>query len=506
MTTRELTPQDYIAMVRRRWPLIVTLALIGPPLAYGVTRLIPNRYKSQTLVLVSEPTVSSDLVKPVDTSDASQHLASMQQQILSRSRLEPIIRQFGLYPNDVTSKPMEDLVAKLQKAIDVTPVMPMAETRANNLPGFYVNVTLDNPRTAQAVCTTITSMFIDENVHLRQRHSEDTAQFLAQQLTEAKAKLDDQDGKLAAFKSLHHNSLPDDQKMNLDLLAGSSTQLDAATQALARAQQDKSFAESMLSQQVATWQASLNGSGTETPEQQLAPLQTELLRLRARYTDDYPDVVKMRNDIAALKKKIADAKNMKPGDSDPIGKSGVEPQQVAQLRAQIHTYDQVIVERSKEQDQIKQQIKVLQDRIQSSPFIEQQFKQLTRDYQTALEFYNDLLKKRDESAMASDLERRQEGEEFRVLDAPNLPDKPSFPNRPLFTLGGFVGGLGLGVGLAYFFEMQDTSFRTERDVENILRLPVLAMIPAIEPLAVKSSRVQAKVPSPDRDVRVRTGA
>ena len=160
MTQRELSLQDYVAMLRRRWVLIVTLAILGSPFAYGVSRLLPNRYKSQTLVLVAEPTVPSDFVKPVDTSDMSQRLSSMQQQILSRSRLEPIIRKFGLFPKDAARKPMEELVAKLQKAIDITPVQPMAETRANNLPGFYVNVTLDTPQMAQQVCTTITSMAV----------------------------------------------------------------------------------------------------------------------------------------------------------------------------------------------------------------------------------------------------------------------------------------------------------------------------------------------------------
>jgi polysaccharide chain length determinant protein (PEP-CTERM system associated) len=482
MTQREMTPQDYIAMLRRRWVLILALTILGGPLAYGVSRLIPNRYKSQTLVLVSQPTVASDLVKPVDTSDMSQRLASMQQQILSRSRLEPIIRQFGLFPKDADRKPMEYLVAELQKAIEVTPILPMAETSAHNLPGFYVNVTLSNPRTAQAVCSTITSMFIEENVHLRQQHSEDTTQFLAQQLTDAKAKLDDQDSKLAAFKTAHFNGLPDDQKNNLDLLAGLTSQLDAATQALARAQQDKSFAESMLSQQTAAWQAAQDGTGGLTLEQQLAPLQSELTTLQARYTDDYPDVVKVKRDIAALKKKIADADNQKAPDAGTVTKPKVEPQQIAQLRAQIHTFEQVIAERTKEQDEVKKQIGVLQARVESSPIVEQEYKQLTRDYQTALDFYNDLLKKRDESAMASDLERRQEGEEFRVLDPPNLPDQPSFPNHKFFALGGFIGGLGLGVGLAYFMEMQDTSFRSERDIETALRLPVLAMIPAVKPL------------------------
>jgi len=157
------------------------------------------------------------------------------------------------------------------------------------------------------------------------------------------------------------------------------------------------------------------------------------------------------------------------------------------LRAQIHNYDQVIAEKTREQDQIKQQIRVYQDRVQSSPAIEQQFKELTRDHQTALDFYNELLKKRDQSAMATDLEHHQEGEQFRVLDPANLPDKPAFPNRPLFTFGGFGGGLALGLAIALLLEMKDTSMRSERDVEFVLHLPVLAMVPAIEPLLEKNS-------------------
>jgi len=483
MSQRELTPADYIAMLRRRWVLILVLILVGGPIGYGAARVLPNRYKSQTLVLVQGPTVPADIVKTVDTTDINQRLASMQQQILSRTRLEPIIRQYGVYAKDVDRVSMEDLVGRLQKAIEVVPIKPMDETRSRELPGFYISVTLDNPQAAQEVCTAVTSMFIEENLRLQQVYGEDTTQFLVQQLAEAKAKLDEQDAKLAAFKSRYLGSLPDEEKTNLNLLMGLTSQLDAATQALARAQQDKSFAESMLTQQLTAWQATQTGTNPETLEQQLAQLQTQLASLQARYTDDYPDVIKAKSDIAAIQKKIAENETKKNGTSTEKGSKGsVEPLQITQLRAQIHTYDLVIAEKTKEQDQIKQQIRVYQERVQSSPAIEQQFKELTRDYQTALDFYNDLLKKRNMSAMASDLNRHQEGEQFRVLDPANLPDKPSFPNRLYFTLGGFGGGLGLGLGLALLLEMKDTSMRSERDVEFTLHLPVLAMIPAIEPI------------------------
>src|ERR1700723_1410029 len=488
MAQRELTPADYLAMLRRHWILILVCTLVGGPLAYGVSRGLPVKYKAQTLVLVEQQSVPTDYVKSIDTADISQRLSSMQQQILSRSRLEPIIRQYGLYSSDTNKGSMDDLVTRLQKAIDVTPVLPMAETRAKELPGFTLAVKMDTARSAQEVCTAVTSMFIEENLKSRQQHSEQTTQFLSTQLVDAKAALDDQDAKLATFKSQHINSLPDEEQTNLNLLTGLTSQLDAATQALARAQQDKSFAESMLTQQVAAWQATQTGANPETMDAQLTALQTQLANLQARYTDDYPDVVKTKNQIAALQKKMGDSESPKATGSGKATKSAAEPAQVAQLRAQVHTTDQVIAEKTKEQEKIQQSIKLYQERVQSSPAVEQQYKELTRDYQTALDFYNDLLKKRDQSAMAADLERHQEGENFSILDPANLPDKPSFPNRPMFAFGGLAGGLALGIAIAFFQESRDSSFRSERDGEFALRLPVLAMVPAIEPLMARKSK------------------
>ena len=492
MAQRELTPTDYIAMLRRRWMLITVLAVVGPPLAYGVSRLLPNKYKSQTLVIIEQPTVSKKIVESLDSTDINQRLASMQQQILSRSRLEPIIRQFNLYPEDLNRISMDELVVRLQKRIDVTPIMPMSETRAQELPGFYIAVTLGDARQAQGVCTAITSMFIEQNLRLRQEHSETTTQFLAQELASAKASLDEQDGKLAAFKSHHTGELPEDEQTSLNLLTGLTSQLDASTQALARAQQDKSFNESLLTQQVAAWQASQTGHNPDTLEQQLIALQAHLVSLQSSYTDDYPDVVKAKNDIATLQKRIADSEGPNNAPAANKAKMSSEPTQIQQLRAQVHTDDLIIASKTKEQEQIRKQIAMYQERVQSSPAVEQQYKELTRGYQTALESYNELQKKRDDSEMAVNLERKQEGEQFVVLDPANLPEKPSFPNRPLFAVGGLGGGLGLGFAIAFFLEMKDTSFKTERDVEFALQLPVLAMVPEIGPTPAKEQILTAK--------------
>src|SRR5579872_802637 len=177
----ELTLEDYLGIWRRRWPIIVVLSLVGCGAGFATARFLPKRYTSRTLVLVQQPTVPGDYVKPVVSEGTTERLSTMQQEILSRSRLEPVIQQFGLYREDLSRVPMEDLVGRLRNAVTVTPLAPMAETNARGLPGFTISVDFNDPRMAQQICSTITSMFMEENLQLRQRQAEQTTQFLGKQ-------------------------------------------------------------------------------------------------------------------------------------------------------------------------------------------------------------------------------------------------------------------------------------------------------------------------------------
>jgi len=506
MTQREWTPQDYLTLLRRWRVLIIISAVAGAILAYGVSRFLPNRYKSESTVLVGQPTVPPEFVKQVGSNDVNERLATMKQEILSRTHLEPVIRQFGLYSQDVDRVSMDQLVTRFQSAIRVTPILGLAESGSFKMPGFAVSVVWDNPRTAQELCATVTSMFIQEDIKKRQGMSEDTTQFLAQQLSEAKAKLDEQDAKLADFEAHHMGSLPDEQQSTLGYLSGLYSQLDAATQALTRAQLDKSLAMSTLQQEIAAREASRTGKNPETFGQELAQLQTQLATLQAKYTDDYPDVVKAKIEIEALKKKMAESSDEMKDATGLDDKSKMEPLQFTQLRAQIRTDDQIISDKTKQEERIQEQIKIAQARIAQVPGIEQQYKALTRDYQTALEFYKELLNKQAQSAMSTELVRRQEGQQFQLLDPANLPDKPDFPNRPEFALGGLGGGLAFGLGLAFLLEMRDTSLRTERDVETSLQLPVLAMVPAIGHLSGKKGKPAVSQLIANSDLGVGAGA
>jgi uncharacterized protein involved in exopolysaccharide biosynthesis len=298
--------------------------------------------------------------------------------------------------------------------------------------------------------------------------------FLTKQLEDAKAKMDDRDAKLAAFKSRYIGGLPDDQQANLSILSGLNSQLDAATQALSRAQQDKAFAETMLAQQV----ASQSGENPSL-QKELADMQNQLAVMQSKYTDDHPDMIRLKHNILDMKQKIAAGEQ----STNTAGKANafvVDTPEIQTLRAQVHQYDSIVKEKTAEQHDIQRQIALYQSRVQLSPNVEEQYKQLTRDYQSALDFYNDLLKKRSDSAMESDLNHQAQSAEFRVLDPPSLPDSPSFPNPLYFTLGGLGAGLALGLGMIVLGEARDKTLRTEDDVEFFLQLPTLANIPSVE--------------------------
>jgi len=487
----ELPMSEVKRVGRKFWwiiPLTVAASLL---IAMVLTVVLPKKYTSKTVVLVDQPTVSSDIVKPVVNEASNQRLASMQEEILSRTRLQPIVEKFNLYPDQRGNAHMEDLILSLRDVIKVEPLqsMPGTTDRTNQLPGFQVSVTFDDPQTAQRICSEITTMFMEQNARDMDEKGTSTTKFIAQHLDEAKKKLDDEDGKLADFKRRYTGSLPDQAQTNLSLLNGMNSQLDASTQALTRAQQDKSFNESLLSTQLESWKMSKSGAGNpETLEQQLNALQDLLSQLESRYTPEHPDVIKAKSQIEELKKQL-DA-GPRPSFSTPRA-NATEPQQIQQLRARIQQDDLSIAELTKRQTQIQNQTNILQARLQMSPAVEQEFKELTRNHQTALDFYNDLLRKNDQSTMAQDLNHQQQGEHFNVLDPPSLPSEPSFPKKLVFAGGGLAFGLALGVGIIYLLAALDKAMHTELDVEYCLKLPVLVAVPVLDRMGKVHGRGQS---------------
>lgn len=481
----EFTTADVKRVLRGHWWIVPACAMGFGALSVLVALQIPKQYTSRTLVLVSRPAVPIEYVKPVVTEDVSQRLSSMKGEILSRSRLEPVIEKFNLYVNDRAKIHMEDLVERLRKAVEITPLEAMPGTQDRSLPGFEVNVTFNDPHLAQQICTEVTSMFLEQNARALEQQASRTTSFIGQQLDEAKAKLDEQDAKLAQFKRQYIGLLPEEAQSNLSLLTALNTQLDANTQALSRAQQDKAFNENLLGQEEASWKGSQTGQNPETLEEQLRTRQEQLAVLESRYTAEHPDVIKLKNEIAEIKKKVEDSSS--PKDAPATSRQATEPAQIQQLRARIQQAELNYTELLKRQTKIQDQIRVLEGHIAASPMVEMQFKEMTRNYQTALGFYNELLKKRDDSEMAKDLVHQQEGEQFRVLDPPSLPTSPSFPKMLNFAGGGLGGGTVLALIILYLLMATDKTLHTEREVEAYLKLPVLASVPMLEALVARTA-------------------
>jgi polysaccharide chain length determinant protein (PEP-CTERM system associated) len=396
----------------------------------------------------------------------------MKEQILSRSRIQPIIERFNLYGAGGMS--MDDRIDAVRKNIDIKPIQG---TGSNGMPGFYISYQASDPRTAQLVCGEITSLFVSENLSDRTASAEGTTAFLQAQLADAKRNLDDQDAKLARFQEQFAGRLPGEEATNMNMLTSLNTQLDAATQALSRLEQDRSYEEAMLAQQTAA-QGSSGSSGGVAPQAQQTELDTLLSQeaaLTAQYTDEYPDVVAIRRKIKDLRAQMAKAPA--PAKTPSVSAPTIHDSlSVQQLRAQLRAIDQGIMQKKRDQAQVQNQIRSYQGRIESTPAVQEQFKNITRDHATAQQFYDDLLNKMNLAKMGTDLEKRQQGENFKVMDAPNLPEEPTSPNRLIFALGGFVGGLAIGLAIVALIEYRDTAVRTERDIWAFTKLPTLAVI------------------------------
>ena len=481
---RDLTLDDYLAVLRRRWKLILIPTLLAPVVGFLISYAFTAKYTSQSLVLVEGQKVPEGVVQPVVTQDLAQRIATMQQQVLGRNRLQPMVERMQLMRG---GKNLDDVIEEIRASAQIEPVLTDLGQFGNpggkrkpgtTVPGFYVNYTAPNAREAQNICGELTSMLLSENQSSREQVAQSTTDFISRQLDEAKRNLDDQDSKLAAFKRQYSGQLPGDEDNNLKVLGTLNSQLDANTQTVNRAQQDKAYTESLLAQQLAAWKSSQGSTNPQSLEQQLTTLQGQLLQLQARYTEDHPDVIKTKADIVEVKKRLAEVNDAAAKGTETNDKASLsEPPEIRQLRLQIHQYGEVLAQATREEKRIADQIRMYQSRVAVSPEVEEKYKLLTRDYDTAQKFYADLLGKKSTSEMATDMEKRQQGEQMHLLNPASLPETPSFPNRLVFAGGGLGAGMVIGLGLALWLELRDKSIRTEADVEASLQMPVLVSLP-----------------------------
>jgi polysaccharide biosynthesis transport protein len=481
----------YLEMARRRHLHFLIPLFVAWVLVWSASWILAPRYRSTTLILVEQPTMPRDYVKPNVNDDLQERLQSITQQILSRTRLLRIIDQVGLYATAGSQPSPDQKVERMRKEIEIELVR---DSRAQ-ISAFNVSYASRDPHQAQRVTSELTNLFINENLEVRQQQSENTTSFLEDRLETARRALAEQEDKIRQFKSVHPGELPGQVGSNLQILAGMQSQLQAEQDALNAAKQHRVYLETLLNQYRSMQGSSKAVSGAPLGlaaiDEELEKLTTQLSDLKAHYTDRHPDVRKVQQQITETQKMrdrlIADLKTKSSGSAEPSGASATaevpemkDPSSpMAQLQGQLQSNKVEIANHENALESFKAKVVEYQNRLNQEPVREQQLADLTRGYEQSKANYDELLKKKNDSAMATSMELLQQGERFRIIDPPSLPSKPEFPNRLKFCGIGLGIGLALGAAVAGAFEVLDDRVYDEKELQKLLSVPVISEIPAI---------------------------
>jgi polysaccharide biosynthesis transport protein len=492
ISTRGLA--DYWAIaVRRRWTILLPLFLCWV-VVWAVSWFIPPIYKSEAVILVEQQKVPEQFVVPNVTVSLQDSLQSMTEQILSRTRLQATIDRFQLYKvrrglNRLM--PGGDAVDQMRKDIKIDLVN--SPGRPGQVTGFKIAYSAGSRQLAQQVNSELTSLFIEENLKSQQQLSEGTTEFLQSQLEEAKKELERQEAKVRAYKAEHFGDLPSQAETNVQILSGLQGQLQSTQRALDGANQQKLYLES-LQQQYQMAQASIgtedsSGTSTQTLAKELVSLRHQLEDARSRLTEEHPDVIALKDKIAKTEKLKRDLEAeiaARPETAKPT--NAVDPSAAAQVlrgsttpmmqvQSQLKAVKLEIANDEQHAKELESQIASYRTRLNMTPQTEQQLADVSRGYEESKANYNSLLQKQNQSQLATSLQERQQGQQFRTLDAPSLPSRPSAPNHLLLSVGGLAVGAILGLGLAALLEMTNVLVRREEDLEGLVPTRVLVGIP-----------------------------
>jgi polysaccharide biosynthesis transport protein len=478
----------YLQVVRRRHLHFLIPLFLGWLLVWGASWFLPVRYKSSTLILVEQPTMPKNYVEPNVTDDLQNRLQSITQQILSRTRLLLIIDKLHLFDDGHRQLTPDEKVELIRNYIDITLVH-----HGDQITAFNINYSARDPHIAQQVTSELTALFINENLRVRQRQSEDTTKFIGSQLENARASLAEQEAKVREFKGMHEGELPSQEASNLQILSGLQSQLQNEQDALNVAKQQRVYLQTLIAQNRALHTTSRSADGSPTGlaaiDQELDRLRSKLADLSSRYTDHYPEVENVKDEIAKDEKARAQlvaelrakGSSGRQVDDATAARDAADPLSapLLQLQGQLQASQAEIANREQAVATLKGRVGSYQSRLDSAPASEQQLADLTRGYDQTKANYDDLLKKQNESTMATNMEQMQQGERFSMIDPPSLPVKPDFPNRLKFCAIGLCVGLALGLVVVVGLEFMDDRLHGEKQIKLLLPIAILSEIPEV---------------------------
>jgi polysaccharide biosynthesis transport protein len=486
-----LNVQQYVDVIRRRHMYFLIPFFVGWLVVWSASWVLPSKYKSGTLILVEQPSMPKDYVTPNITDDLQARLASITQQILSRTNLLHIIQGLNLYADQGGHVNEDELVERMRKDINIE----LVKDFYGRITSFNIFFSARDPHVAQQVTGQLTNLFISENLELRQQKSEDTTKFLEQQLESARQNLAEQEEKVRIYKDQHLGELPSQLSSNVQILSGLQSQLQSEEDGLNSDRQQNAYLQSMLEQSRSLQRAPKTENGTPVGipalDEELEKLKAQLADLSSHYTDRHPDVRKLKDQIAKTEKMrdqaLADLKAAATVASGTGNLSASTPDDVdnrdgaatVQLQGQLKSNQIDITNKEHDIAALKAKIDDYQRRLNEEPAREQQYADLTRGYEQSKQNYDELLKKKNSSQMATSMELLQQGEHFQMIDPPSLPIKPDFPNRLKFCGIGLGIGIALGGALAGGTEYLDDRLYSEKALKGLLPVSVIAEIPAI---------------------------
>ncbi|HEY2992203.1 MAG TPA: Wzz/FepE/Etk N-terminal domain-containing protein [Methylomirabilota bacterium] len=490
-----------LEIVRRRRMLALLPFVFVLAAAASLAFFLPSLWTARATVLVNRQEIPEAFVKSTVNTDVDARLLTLSHDVLDTPRLSKIIQENNLYPSLRRSKPMPDVVERMRKdiAIDVQEPKERRGRESSSLV-FTVAYTTTDPVVAARVTNTLASLFSEENSRQREQQAQGTSEFLEAQLRELRTKLAGQEQKITAYKEQHLGELPEQKEVNLRTLERLQQQLSLAYENNRRAtERRQNISQSMNNLDLASAMA---GSPTasvvgptvtpaETAAARVSILKQELAALQTTYSDKYPDVIQMKEQIRIMERRVAEEEKKAAASASPksgkaeMSRNSRDMQLAVQnpyVLSLMQQRDQADVEAKASNEEIAgltRQIATYQRRLEMTPKREQELALITRDYETTRDMFRTLLAKRGEADIAAELEQRQKGERFRVIDQARLPERPAGPNRLRLLIVGLVlafGAAGVAVVLA---EQVDTSYRRAEEVRATAGVPVLSTIPRI---------------------------
>ena len=457
--------------LRRRWWIIIPF-LLSILIGIGLSLKLPKVYRASTLILVQRQRVPTSYVQEIVSIDVEDRIRTITQQISSWTNLEKVIKEFNLYNEPGRHMFMEDKIQSLRKRIKVD-VSGGGRRGAN---AFEIFFTGKHPKQAAEVANTLASYFITENLKLREDQAIGTSEFLTDELETIRRRLLEKEEGLKRYRKRYMGGLPEQLETNLRILERIQQQLVTNQENLREIENRKLLVQQQISDAAEmrrAHEAPAEAEGEGAQPTTLDQLKTQLASLEAKYTQRHPDVIR-------LKERISDLESKQKSDLDE-GQEVPEARGMTQaeinLANQLREIELQIKNLKSEAAQLHSQMKGYQTQVENTPKREQELMSLNRDYRNIQETYNSLLSRKLEAEIAANLEKKQKGEQFRILDPAKTPIRPFKPDKKLILLIAMALGLALGCGLAYLRETADTSFRRPEDIEELLQIPIIASLP-----------------------------